>query len=69
MRTVMIYDTPFPPTHKAGRFEFAWKVIKEAANDNEDPELKNSFNRSMSNPSIKKDLMAFVCYFFFQDCF
>jgi hypothetical protein len=66
VRTTIIYDTPFPPAHRAGHIDFVWKVIKETANDSKDTELVNAFKKASSDIPIKKDLMAFVRYILFE---
>jgi len=70
-RMAVIYDTPFPPTSRGGRVDFAWKVIKEAAHNTDNSDIKIAFKQisSSSDVFLKQNLLSFVSLFFFTDRF
>jgi hypothetical protein len=63
IRTRIVYHEsgPFyPMTTRLARMDFAWTTVKEAANNSEDPGLKDAFKRASYSDTTKKNLLTFV---------
>lgn len=63
IRTRIVYHEsgPFNPmSTRVSRLEFAWSTVREVADNSNDSQIKNAFNRALMNDRTKKNLVTFV---------